>query len=206
MAIVRIQCMLVLLGAHLDYYGFLCFVFRIRSCARSVCLSWRVEIWGITTGGVVLHCKAYTSSLGGSNGNSVCYFMNGVCVTNKRGARSTARSPPIHRAIMPIMRSPTGPSQIEYELPPQLIFLLAGQSNMAGRGPITQKHLQEVEDPHILCYLQREEVWKAARHPLHADKPEKAGVGPGDRTSDPRRLGGCSAVTNCGNIMAPRRK
>jgi Carbohydrate esterase, sialic acid-specific acetylesterase len=55
------------------------------------------------------------------------------------------------------------------------LFLLAGQSNMAGRGAI------EPEDraPHPRVWvLDRQEHWVAAVDPLHFDKPI-AGVGPG---------------------------
>jgi hypothetical protein len=59
--------------------------------------------------------------------------------------------------------------------PPLQLFLLAGQSNMAGRGIV------EPEDriPHPRVWvLDRQEHWIAAVDPLHFDKPI-AGVGPG---------------------------
>lgn len=55
------------------------------------------------------------------------------------------------------------------------IFLLMGQSNMAGRG-----HLSEVPDlshPDILMF--RDGRWIAAKEPLHTDKPAVAGAGLG---------------------------
>jgi hypothetical protein len=55
------------------------------------------------------------------------------------------------------------------------LFLLAGQSNMAGRGTV------EPEDrrPHPRVWsLERQEQWVPAVEPLHFDKPI-AGVGPG---------------------------
>lgn len=56
------------------------------------------------------------------------------------------------------------------------IVLLAGQSNMAGRGIIEAEDL--VVDPRILR-LGEDLIWKEASDPLHFDKPKVAGVGPG---------------------------
>lgn len=58
------------------------------------------------------------------------------------------------------------------------LFLLAGQSNMAGRG--ARKDLTPTEaapDPRVLA-LNTESAWQPAVDPLHWDKRE-AGVGPG---------------------------
>jgi hypothetical protein len=55
------------------------------------------------------------------------------------------------------------------------IFLLAGQSNMAGRGKITAA--DKVPHPRVLV-LSKEGVWKPAVAPLHYDK-SAAGVGLG---------------------------
>lgn len=52
------------------------------------------------------------------------------------------------------------------------IFLLAGQSNMAGRGALQGS--TTLEDPRVLAFQARE--WKAAVEPLHDDKPT-AGTG-----------------------------
>jgi hypothetical protein len=54
------------------------------------------------------------------------------------------------------------------------IFLLMGQSNMAGRGQLGE--VEPVEDPRVLMF--REGGWSVAREPLHDDKPT-AGVGLG---------------------------
>lgn len=56
-----------------------------------------------------------------------------------------------------------------------MIFLLAGQSNMAGRGPV--EALDQSADPRILVF--RNGGWAPATEPLHNDKPKVAGVGPG---------------------------
>ena len=74
-----------------------------------------------------------------------------------------------------------GPSSLR----PVHMFLLAGQSNMAGRGqlpdPAESKGKQgekEDRDDRLLVWGP-DDTWKTAQHPLHYDKPEKAGVGPG---------------------------
>eukprot|EP00965_Chrysotila_dentata_P175842 5804372-Pleurochrysis_carterae.AAC.1 len=82
----------------------------------------------------------------------------------------------------------------------RLLFVLAGQSNMAGRAPLLKSeeyscHAGGVEggvtnllsstmpgqdsSDAVLSFGQRSGVWSPAEHPLHADKPEKAGIGPG---------------------------
>jgi len=56
------------------------------------------------------------------------------------------------------------------------IYLLAGQSNMAGRGKV------EAEDSVIhprIWMLNKELQWVPAREPLAFDKPKAVGVGPG---------------------------
>lgn len=56
------------------------------------------------------------------------------------------------------------------------LYLLIGQSNMAGRGEITPD-LKEEGNQRVYM-LDRQNKWVPARHPLHFDKPI-AGVGPG---------------------------
>ena len=55
------------------------------------------------------------------------------------------------------------------------LYLLVGQSNMAGRGTLDEE--SKKTDPRILM-LTRELQWQPAADPLHFDKPI-AGVGPG---------------------------
>ncbi len=57
------------------------------------------------------------------------------------------------------------------------LYLLIGQSNMAGRGPLTDAYMNE-GSPNVLM-LDKENIWVPAKHPLHFDKPKVAGVGPG---------------------------
>src|SRR5690606_23928776 len=58
---------------------------------------------------------------------------------------------------------------------PMQLFLLAGQSNMAGRGDIEAQ--DSIVHPRIFV-LNRDLEWVAAVEPLHFDKPVAA-VGPG---------------------------
>ncbi len=57
------------------------------------------------------------------------------------------------------------------------LYLLIGQSNMAGRGVINGDYTNE-GDPNVFM-LDKENKWVPAKHPLHFDKPSVAGVGPG---------------------------
>lgn len=56
------------------------------------------------------------------------------------------------------------------------IYLLAGQSNMAGRG--TVEAIDTAINPHIWM-LNKDGQWVPAREPLAFDKPKVVGVGPG---------------------------
>ena len=57
------------------------------------------------------------------------------------------------------------------------LYLLVGQSNMAGRGEISLSN-QSTQHPNIFV-LNKENNWVPAKHPLHFDKPKVVGVGPG---------------------------
>ena len=57
------------------------------------------------------------------------------------------------------------------------LYLLAGQSNMAGRGEVTGKYVNEGNAN--VYMLNKNNEWVAAKHPVHFDKPQVAGVGPG---------------------------
>lgn len=57
------------------------------------------------------------------------------------------------------------------------IYVLMGQSNMAGRGEVSDK-FSEMQNDHVFSF-NKEMKWEVARHPLHFDKPGIAGVGPG---------------------------
>jgi len=57
--------------------------------------------------------------------------------------------------------------------PPLMLFLLVGQSNMAGRGAVANDG--NPPDPDVLM-LTKDSEWVPAKHPIHFDKPV-AGVG-----------------------------
>ena len=57
------------------------------------------------------------------------------------------------------------------------LYLLFGQSNMAGRGKVTDEFKNQGSAN--LLMLDKENHWVQAKHPLHFDKPAIVGVGPG---------------------------
>ncbi len=59
---------------------------------------------------------------------------------------------------------------------PMHIFLLAGQSNMAGRGELSE--IDRTPHPRVFV-LDNNDEWVIATEPLHFDKPEVRGTGPG---------------------------
>lgn len=58
------------------------------------------------------------------------------------------------------------------------LFLLIGQSNMAGRGPLEGPDINAEPEKNIYK-LDDNGVWLNAKDPVHNDKPELVGVGPG---------------------------
>src|SRR6266699_3162325 len=56
------------------------------------------------------------------------------------------------------------------------LYLLAGQSNMAGRGQVEE--IDKTAHRRVFTFDQNDQ-WIPAVEPLHFDKPEIAGVGPG---------------------------
>ena len=74
---------------------------------------------------------------------------------------------------------PVTAADVEPKLPPKPqfhVYLLMGQSNMAGRGRMTDEDRQPVDR---VWMLDKEDRWAPAAHPLHFDKPKIAGVGLG---------------------------
>lgn len=57
------------------------------------------------------------------------------------------------------------------------IYILMGQSNMAGRGPLTEEY-KSISHERVLMFAENQQ-WMPAKHPVHFDKPKAAGVGPG---------------------------
>ncbi|MEO6844256.1 MAG: sialate O-acetylesterase, partial [Ginsengibacter sp.] len=70
-----------------------------------------------------------------------------------------------------------GPSQTNTVDSSFDLYLLIGQSNMSGRGVVTEKFKEE-GDPNVFM-LTKENTWVPAKNPLHFDKPTIVGVGPG---------------------------
>ncbi|NIJ52491.1 sialate O-acetylesterase [Dyadobacter arcticus] len=56
------------------------------------------------------------------------------------------------------------------------LYLLAGQSNMAGRGAVEEQ--DKTTHPRVWV-LTKDNIWQLATEPLHFDKPAVIGVGPG---------------------------
>jgi hypothetical protein len=56
------------------------------------------------------------------------------------------------------------------------LYVLAGQSNMAGRGTVGT--VDKTQHPRVWM-LNRENQWVPATEPMHFDKPDVVGVGPG---------------------------
>ena len=56
------------------------------------------------------------------------------------------------------------------------LYVLAGQSNMAGRGAVEQ--VDRIQHPRVWMLNQANE-WVPATDPMHFDKPDVVGVGPG---------------------------
>ncbi len=57
------------------------------------------------------------------------------------------------------------------------LYLLIGQSNMAGRGNIESAYA--IQGNERIWMLTKQGEWLPAKHPLHFDKPNMVGVGPG---------------------------
>jgi hypothetical protein len=92
---------------------------------------------------------------------------------------------------------PPSPVAAKRDTPPSMqLFLLAGQSNMAGRGDIAAQ--DQIVHPRIFV-LNRQLEWVPAVEPLHFDKPVAA-VGPG--LSFARELAGRDADAVIGLIPA----
>lgn len=74
-------------------------------------------------------------------------------------------------ATQPAAQPATPPDAARFDL-----YLLVGQSNMAGRGPLTGA--DRAPDPRILVFGPGD-AWQLQGEPVHFDKPKAAGVGLG---------------------------
>ena len=77
--------------------------------------------------------------------------------------------------IICLIQSFNGSAQVTRD-PNFHLYILIGQSNMAGRGVITPEF--ENEGNARIYMLSKTNEWMLAKHPLHFDKPSAA-VGPG---------------------------
>ncbi|MBS1660433.1 MAG: beta-glucuronidase [Bacteroidetes bacterium] len=71
------------------------------------------------------------------------------------------------------------------------LYLLAGQSNMAGRGPVDAESKET--DARILM-LDKNNNWVPATDPVHFDKPDVVGVGPGIAFAKEMSRGGAAGA------------
>ncbi|WP_417738055.1 sialate O-acetylesterase [Rosistilla oblonga] len=92
----------------------------------------------------------------------------GLCCLLTSAAPSLGEDPASDKAT-PAAVVPKDPQQFH-------LFLLVGQSNMAGRGKVTAE--DQKTDPRVLMF-DKANQWVPAKDPLHFDKPGIAGVGLG---------------------------
>ena len=76
----------------------------------------------------------------------------------------------------PCGSSATSPDDVEHE-PPMSVFVLIGQSNMAGRGLLTARQDNEPPPPGMFCFGYDDDAWLPASQPLHRDPPIAASQG-----------------------------
>ncbi len=82
----------------------------------------------------------------------------------------------IFTAVALAIPTPTQAAELPTDRSDFHLFLLAGQSNMAGRGKVSAR--DKTPHPRIFMLNDKEE-WVPALAPLHFDKPKNVGVGPG---------------------------
>ena len=80
-------------------------------------------------------------------------------------------------ACLPVAGRAQAPAACAAPDPNFHIYLLMGQSNMAGRGPMTPE-LAAVGNARVFMLTAAGE-WVPAKNPVHFDKPQAVGVGPG---------------------------
>lgn len=104
---------------------------------------------------------------------------------------------PILLPLLLFLTAPS-PSQSDFRSPSKLIFILAGQSNMAGRGGVVNTTWDHIIPPESspnqsILRLNAHLQWEPAHEPLHADIDvlKTCGVGPGMAFANAVRSGGC---------------
>jgi hypothetical protein len=107
-------------------------------------------------------------------------LLAGVCKTTP--PRPVFSNSAMNRPALFLAASLLAPALLksaEPGLPPREefhLFLLVGQSNMAGRGAVAEEDREE--NPRVLMF-DKNNRWVAAVDPMHFDKPAVVGVGPG---------------------------
>lgn len=100
-----------------------------------------------------------------------------ACFSSAVTAQEPATNLPAHpmalkTGVVPVQTAATPPSDpTKFE-----VYLLVGQSNMAGRAPVLDE--DKMADAHVLI-LDKEDQWVTQGEPIHFDKPAVAGVGLG---------------------------
>jgi hypothetical protein len=92
-------------------------------------------------------------------------------VRSGEGTAAVGAGAPVMSATAPEVEPALAPPERGFR-----VFLLMGQSNMAGRGVV--EAVDRATDSRILVW-RPDGSWGLAREPLHRDKPAVAGVGPG---------------------------
>lgn len=118
---------------------------------------------------------------------SAALFVTGCGARAQDTPETAPLAPPAAAVVAPVEAAPDD----------MQLFLLIGQSNMAGRGKVEAK--DEATDPNIWM-LNKEMQWTLAKDPIHFDKPGAAGVGPGHQFA--RTLAAKEPKANIGLIPA----
>src|SRR4051812_29800346 len=88
-----------------------------------------------------------------------------------------SRTPRVFVALLLAVLALSEARAAETPIPERMqLFLLIGQSNMAGRGAVEAS--DKVPHPHVFV-LTKDLSWAPATDPLHFDKPDIVGVGLG---------------------------
>ena len=123
---------------------------------------------------------------------SAALFATGCGARAQDTPDQTATVQNVPAKKVPVQAAPTVKAPDDMQL-----FLLIGQSNMAGRGKVEAQ--DAATDPNI--YMMNQEMqWVLAKDPIHFDKPGVAGVGPGHQFA--RALMAKEPKTNIGLIPA----
>ena len=108
-----------------------------------------------------------------------------------------ARAQETPETAAPVVKAPAVASPVVKAPDDMELFLLIGQSNMAGRG---YPEAQDSKTDAGILMMNQEMQWTLAKDPIHFDKPGTAGVGPGHQFA--RTLKAKNPKANIGLIPA----